>query len=342
MKKTVSIILVILMHISLVAVIGFDKQISNIGKADILSYGLGVTSSYGEVKNVSDDADGQVELIVNVAAVLVDYEGKIVKCELDCADSTVKFSKDGKLAENAGYLTKRELGDDYNMVAYGGAVAEWYAQADSFAKVCEGKTIDEVKALVVDGYKGTDEVIKAGCTIGIADFVSSVEAAVSNAKESNATFEDEVKLGVVTGTSLKDASDGNTSFDINTTIVGACVGADGKVSVSTTDAVSVTVMVDKDGKVISDTTAEIKTKKSLGYDYKMAEYGIYNDLNGDGVVKEWFEQAKAFDDELTGKNAAEIGALAVETGYGAEALQTAGCTIHVGDMVKAAVKAATV
>ena len=70
----------------------------------------------------------------------------------------------------------------------------------------------------------------------------------------------------------------------------------------------------------------------------MASYG--KDLNGDGTVKEWFEQAAAFDAACKGKTAAEISALAVETGYGVEDLQTAGCTINVSNMIKAAVKAA--
>ncbi len=341
MKKTVSIILVILMHISLVALIGFDKQISNIGKADIPLFGLGITASYGESKNAGEE-DGQVQVTVNTAAVLLDYNGKIVKCELDCADSKVKFSQDGKLTSSAEFLTKRELGDNYNMVAWGGAALEWYAQADAFEKICEGKTIDEVKALVVDGYKGTDEVINAGCTIGIADFVASIEEAVNNAKESKATFDDTLNLGIVTSVALKDPAEDNYSFDVNTTVVAACVGADGKVSVASTDAISITAMTDRAGKIISDTTAEIKTKKSLGFDYKMSEYGIYNDFNGDGIVKEWFEQAKEFDTALAGKNATEIAALAVNTGYGSEALQAAGCTIHIGDMVKAAIKAATI
>ena len=91
------------------------------------------------------------------------------------------------------------------------------------------------------------------------------------------------------------------------------------------------------------TTAEkgaaIGTKKDAGANYGMAQYG--QDLNGDGTVKEWFEQADAFNAACIGKTASELSALAVETGYGATDLQTAGCTIHIGDMVKAAVKAAT-
>ncbi len=340
MKKTVSILLAIVMHISLIAVIGFDKQITNIGKGDVLKFGLGITSSYGSVKNFTAEANGEAELIVNVAAVLVDIDGKIVSCQLDCADSIVQFDLNGKTEETGDLLTKYEKGESYNMVAWGGAVAEWYEQADAFEKLCIGKTLDEVKALAADQGKGTVEVISAGCTIAISDFINSVEAAVNSATESKVKVEDKLNLGIVTSAPLKETADDTKSFDINTTVVAACTDTDGKVSAAITDVVSVTITTDKDGKVLTDTGAEVKSKKALGDNYYMAQYGA--DLNGDGVVKEWYEQAKVFDNALIDKNATEIGTLADEIGYGSADIQTAGCTIHVGDMVKAAIKAAAV
>ncbi len=341
MKKTVSIILVVIMHISLFAIIGFDKQISNIGKQDILKFGLGVTASYGQIKDASNEADGEVEAIVNLAAVSVDIDGKIVSCVLDCADSKAQFGIDGKASQAGEFLTKRELGDNYGMVAYAGSKNEWYAQADAFAELCEGKTIDEIKALVAEGNKGTQEVINAGCTIMVADFVKSIEAAVANAVDSSAVADSELKLGVVTSQSAKDATDdANGEIELATTVVAVSMDSEGKVLASSTDVASVKFFFDKSGKSVTDTSAQIKTKKEAGENYGMAMYG--NDLNGDGVVKEWFEQGAVFDAALKGKNATEIASLAVETGYGADVLQTAGCTIHVGDMVKAAVKAATI
>ncbi len=340
MKKTISIILVIVMHISLFALVGFDKQISNIGKKDILSFGLGVNAAYGEIKDASAEEDGTGEAVVDVAAVLVDNEGKIVKCVLDCASSKVQFSGDGKVMQNSEFKTKRELGDSYGMVAYAGATAEWYAQADSFAKLCEGKTIDEIKALVAEGDKGTQEVITAGCTIMIDDFVKSIELAVANAAQSKATAESELKLGIVTSQTSKDATaDGNGEAELATTVVAAVV--DGEVvNTASTDVAAVKFIIDSKGKNLTDTSMALQTKKQLGDNYGMALYG--QDLNGDGVVKEWYDQAKAFNISVAGKTADEISALAVQTGYGNEALQTAGCTIHVGDMVKAVVKAAAV
>ena len=102
---------------------------------------------------------------VTYAAVTVDANGKIVACELDTASNTVNFTTDGKAVANNEFKTKYELGNDYNMVKYGGSAKEWFEQADAFEKVVVGKTLDEVKALVVNGDKGTDEVLTAGCRL---------------------------------------------------------------------------------------------------------------------------------------------------------------------------------
>ena len=342
MKKFLSIAIAIIMVAGVLFLVGCDKgpEGTDTDAPATLKFGMGVVASYGEAKDASDEGNGEGEVVVSIASVLVDADGKIVKCVLDCADNKAQFTAEGTAVEAGEFKTKYELGDNYNMVAYGGAKAEWYAQADAFAGLVAGKTIDEVKALVAEDYKGTDEVVNAGCTIYVSDFVKSIEAAVANAADSKATADSTLKLGVVTSQSNKDASDeANGEIELATTVVATALDADGKVVVAATDVASAKLTFDAKGVSATDTTAAIATKKALGADYNMAAYG--QDLNGDGVVKEWFEQGAAFDAALVGKNATEIGALAVETGYGAADLQTAGCTIHVGDMVKAAVKAAT-
>ena len=61
-----------------------------------------------------------------------------------------------------------------------------------------------------------------------------------------------------------------------------------------------------------------------------------------GAKKEWYAQADAFDAQILGKTADDVKALADNTGKAGDDLVTAGCTINVADMIKAAVKAATV
>ncbi len=340
MKKFISIALVILMHISLVGLIGCDGILTEALMGKELKFGMGVLASYGETKNATDEADGSGEAVVDVAAVLIDAKGRIVKCTVDCASSTVSWANDGKAVAPAEFKTKAELGDGYNMVAWGGAVQEWYKQAESFAKMCEGKTIEEVKAMVVDGYKPNEDLVNAGCTIAVSGFVGAVEKAVANAAASNATEESIINLGVQTSATPNDAtSEGDGNIEVASTVVAVVIDENKNISQSVTDVATVKFTFNAKGENTTYTDNALTTKREAGENYGMAAYG--QDLNGDGVVKEWFEQANAFDAALVGKEYNGIEALTTEIGYGSDELQAAGCTVHVGDMQKAAIKAYT-
>lgn len=335
MKRVLSLIMVFLLALSMLAGCG--------AKAEELKFGLGVYATYGKTTDADGETNGTGSATVNTAAVLLDKDGKIVKCVIDCADNKASFTAEGKAVAATEFKTKYELGKDYNMVAYGGAKLEWYEQIDAFTKLIAGKTIDEVKALVADTNKGTDEVVTAGCTILIADYVKAVENAVANAAESKATKDATLKLGVVTSAKNEDATDEKEgSVELDTTVVASALDAEGKIIVAATDVAAATVKFDTKGKAAAAATAEITTKKTAGKDYGMGGNPYAPDLNKDGKVLEWDEQAAAFNAACVGLDKDGVAKLAIETGYGADALQTAGCTIHVGDMVKAAVKAATV
>jgi len=335
MKKILSVVLVVLMLVSVMAFVGCEGE-----KAETLKFGMGVYSYYGDVTDADADTNGSGEVVVTVAAVLLDGEGRIVKADFDTADNTVKYTSDGKAVAAGEFKTKKELGSSYGMVAYGGAVKEWFEQVDALESVIAGKTLDEVKAMVVNGYKGNDDIINAGCTIGISDFVYALEKAVANAKDSAATAEETLNIGIVTVQKNSDATEEkNGAAELVVTAVAAAVGKDGKVAVACSETLAVNFSFDMAGASTLDTSAALKTKDELGTAYNMSAYG--SDLNGDGIVKEWNEQADIFDAACAGLDAAGIAALAVN-GYGVESLQTAGCTVGITDLVKAAVKAATI
>lgn len=338
MKKSVGLILSIAMLLSIIGLVGCGEKKAN----DPLKFGMGIEAYVEAVSNADGDTQGKGQAVITVAAVLLDADGKIVKCAIDTADNTVNFTSDGKFVEATEFKTKYEKGDAYGMKAYANAAKEWYEQADAFEALCAGKTLDEVKAFVATDGKGTDAVVSAGCTIVITDFVKAVEKAVASATASNATADSKLQLGIVSSQqSSKDATaDAAGMNEVDTTVVAAVLDKDGKVVAAVTDAMQAQFAFDAKGATTVEKGTAIATKKDKGANYGMAQYG--QDLNGDGTVKEWFEQAQAFNAACVGKNASEIAALAVETGYGSADLQTAGCTIHVGDMVKAAVKAATV
>lgn len=324
MKKTMAVTLCLVLAVSMLFV-GCSA------KPAALKFGAGVYVSTPVTADATADKDGSGKIDVTVAAVSVDKDGKIVACALDTASNTVNFTADGKAVATAEFKTKYELGKDYNMVAYGGAVKEWYEQADAFETVVAGKTLAQVKALVADGNKGNDDVIAAGCTIMINEFVSAIEKAYNAAAESNVTANDTLKVTAATEQTITDATDEKDgSNKVSTTVFAAAVGADGKVTAASSDCVEVSFTFTAKGVSTLDTAKAVLSKKEQGADYGMVAYG--------GSAKEWFEQAAAFDAACVGKTAAEIAGLVAEDGKGVSDLQAAGCTIYVTGFVKAASK----
>ena len=125
------------------------------------------------------------------------------------------------------------------------------------------------------------------------------------------------------------------------------------------DATVATVVLDKDGKIVLcridavqnkmditavDATKTFKTKMELGDDYNMAKFGQSMDWNGDGVVKEWYEQAKAFENHVVGMTGEQVANMATKAvgDYvisADDALLSAGCTIQITDFKAAVAKA---
>lgn len=323
MKRSFALILC--MVLALTALVGCAS------KPATLKFGFGIYTSAPVATDATIDKEGSGKLDITFAAVTIDADGKIVACDVDTASNTVGFTADGKAVAAAEFKTKYELGKDYNMVAYGNAKKEWFEQADAFESVVAGKTLDEVKALVGEDQKGNDDVVAAGCTIMINEFIGAIEKAYNNAAESEATAENTLKVTAATEQTCTDATaDKDGSNKVSTTVFGAAVDADGKVVAAASDCVELEFTFDTKGASTLDTTKAVVTKKDQGADYGMVAYG--------NAEKEWFEQAAAFDAACIGKTASEIAGLMGDDGKGVSELQSAGCTIYVSGFVKAASK----
>ena len=360
MKKIISLLLVVFIAATMFAFAACDKAtgeeestvadetVTGAGATD-LKFGLGIVSSAGSAKDADGDANGSAKLEATAVAVLLDAEGKIVNLAIDSIDAKADWTADGKAVASTEVKTKYELGDAYNMAAYGqkhdgseGKVLEWYAQIDAFVATAKGKTPAEVKAFMTEDTYTTGDLAAAGCTISVGSIMKAFDKAVANAAASKATANDTLKVAFATAITNTDATEEkNGSVGVDATIVAAVTDKDGKVVVAKTDAVSTKLEFDLKGVSTTDVAAEIKTKVELGDAYNMAAYGQKHD-GSEGKVLEWYAQAAAFDSALTGKKAADFAALADETGYGTGDLATAGCTINISDMVKAATAAATV
>ncbi len=328
MKKILSLILSVLMIFSLVAC---GAESTETPDAATLKFGSAVYVDAPKASDATAEKNGEGSVDVTVAAVTVDADGKIVACRFDTMQSTVAYTTDGKAVGSPEAKTKRELGKDYGMVAHAGAKLEWFEQADALEKLVAGKTLDEVKALIAEGGKGTDAVINAGCTITIDSYIGAIEKAYNAAAESTVTADATLKVTAYTVQSLTDATAdkaGENKVEVYT--YAAAVDAAGKVIAGNSDCVQVAFTFDTAGKSTFDTTKAILSKKEQGKDYGMVAHA--------GAKLEWFEQVAAFDKLCVGKTGAEIKALMSNDGKGNEDVVNAGCTIYVSGLVAAASK----
>ena len=349
MKKIISLLLVVFMVVSFAACGTKPTTDENNGDdvAATLKFGMGIVANYGDAKDADGDTNGECKAETTAVAVLLDDAGKFVDIAIDTTEAKAVWTSEGVASATEEVKTKYELGTAYNMAAYGkkhdgtdGKVLEWFEQIDAFVATAKGKTLDEVKAFVGEDTYTTGDLAAAGCTISVGSIMAALEEAVKNAAASEATAEDTVKIAFATSVENTDATEEKEgSVEFEETIVAAVTDKDGKVVVAKTDCAQIKVTFDTKGVVTVDTAAEIKTKLDLGTDYNMAAYGKKHD-GSDGAVKEWFEQAAAFDAALVGKTASEFASLADADGYGTGDLATAGCTIGISDMIKAADKAA--
>ena len=349
MKKILAFTLCALMMFSMLALVGCgdkqsddNKDTTSTTKAPEASkpaednkpvanvkFGAGLYIGTPAATDATADKAGQGSVDVTAAAVIVDANGKIVACDLDTMQNKVSYDASGKAIANESFKTKRELGDAYNMVAYGGAKQEWYKQADAFEALIVGKTVAEIKALVAEGNKGTDEVVNAGCTIMINEFVNAIEKAVANAK-TDVAADATVKVTMSTSQTCTDATaDKAGSNDVETYVFAAAL-KDGKVAAASSDCVQVKFGFDAFGVSSFDASKAVASKREQGANYGMVAYG--------GAAKEWFEQADAFDAACVGKTGAEIAGLMAEDYKGIDSLKAAGCTVYVSGFVAAASK----
>ncbi|MDD5602744.1 MAG: hypothetical protein PHG48_01510 [Eubacteriales bacterium] len=135
-----------------------------------------------------------------------------------------------------------------------------------------------------------------------SDVTSDAAASQTAAAQSSDT---KIGLGLITTIkSSKDLGVDSTGGEVlplgqaDTVIVAALFDKDGKVVKAVIDTVQAKVQFDKDLKITTDFDAPIKTKVELGIDYNMVKASV--------IKKEWFEQASALADWMTGKTAAEI------------------------------------
>lgn len=313
MRKILSLTLAVLMVVTAFAFVSCGEKAAKLG--------LGVATTVSAT-NATEEKAGSVKTAATVAAVLLSTEGKILAVNIDTLEAALGMTAEGTAVAGTSFDSKRDKGDNYNMVKFGGATLEWYAQVDKLETVLVGKTVAEAKAIAT----GNDAVVAAGCTIDISDMIKAVVAACENAKEAGSFEGDTLAVSVVceNSSSTKDATEEKDGVLQAEFTFAAVTVKDGKTTAVVTDAMNAKATFNTKGEAV-DTSAP-KTKGELKEGYGMAKYAN---------TTEYYLQSAAFDKECAGKTAAEI------TGMkdGTDALAAAGCTIAVSPLVAAVVKA---
>ncbi len=152
----------------------FVKAVANaMNSAHKVAFSTASAITVGVTVNGSvADKNGNASYETAASAVVL-ADGKVTAALVDCADGTIAVENgEGTALTYAG--SKLEQGDNYNMVKYGGAKAEWYVQAMTYAATAVGKTASEVASLATEGV--------AGCTIAVDAYKAAIVEAVQLAR----------------------------------------------------------------------------------------------------------------------------------------------------------------
>ena len=273
--------------------------------------GLVVITTATESTSATAEAAGAVKLDSTVVGVTVDEDGVIRSCYIDSIPVTVNVDATGTITSDitAAVPTKNELGADYGMVAWGGAIAEWDSQVAALCHFAVGKTVEELKNGAIDetGKAPAGSELASSATIYLGGFVSAIERAVSNAVHLGAQEEDNMRLVTLNKlTSSKNATAeeaGLVQLDADIALV---TEKNGVITSCVIDSVQAKVNFDQTGTITTDLHLELPSKNELGESYGMVAWG--------GAMAEWNEQAANFAAYVNGKTADQVAGIAINEG----------------------------
>ena len=291
MKKILASILVLCLMAALMAPIALAEA-----PAEDMGYTLGMGISL----NADSSKENNAQVDATVAAVVLDEEGKIVAAKIDVAQNKMDVT-DGQVDTEKEFLTKAELGDDYNMVKFSDATMEWYEQAANFEQYVIGKTAEEVEAIETkeDGEHliAVDEELYAGCTISIGDFKEAVVKACNDDQAMKFAGAGSIKLGLAVISNAKDSVAATAEEDgvvkMYSEFAAVVIDDEGVIQAAVTDATQPQIKIDAAGEIVE--TAFNGTKRELKEEYGMSKIGAV----------EWYLQAAAFEEYAVGKSAEE-------------------------------------
>ena len=307
-----------------------SPQASGQGAAgDAAKTGLAVLNSIAKSQEAAQE-DGVAEIDSTVVAVLVDKDGKIVKCQIDQAQTKVTFNAQGKITTplNTKFQTKQELGTSYGMAAASNIKKEWFEQANALADYAVGKTVDELKGIALNEEGApADAELASSVTISIGSFIAAIEKAVGNAQDMGAKTTDTLGLGISTNIEKsKDAAEEDGVVEASSSYVATTFDANSKITSCIVEGSNSDVAITAKGKITTDLNTAPPTKRELGAAYGMSK--------ASSIKKEWFEQADALGTYVVGKTADEVKSIAVnDKGAPADAELASSVTVSIAGYI---------
>ncbi len=164
-----------------------DEQGVSFTTAEAFTLGLAINSTAAESAAATAEEDGTVKMYSDFGAAVIGPDGRILAALTDATQPQIKINAAGEIVETVFKGTKRELKEDYNMVAYSDATLEWYQQAKNFTDYCVGKTAEELRASETttneEGHQVfTDETLYASVSISVDGMINVVAKAADNAR----------------------------------------------------------------------------------------------------------------------------------------------------------------
>ncbi len=133
---------------SLLTACGGDEKPNTNTNTNTFDYktGLATYTHTNDTYGTTRDKNGQSAVSTTIVAAVFDNNGKIIDINIDEVESKTRFDSSGRLIGYTGgeVVSKRELGDDYNMKAASGIGKEWYEQIDTLEKWLVGRDVNTV------------------------------------------------------------------------------------------------------------------------------------------------------------------------------------------------------
>ena len=166
-----------------------DDQAKEFEAAGQITMGVAAKSTGAESTAATADAVGSVKMYSDIAAVVMDADGKVLAAISDAIQPKIGITTTGAIDEEttAFKATKRELKEDYNMVKFAeDCNIEWYQQSANFTNYIAGMTKAEVEGIETR-TRGEDEAHPGYVVAADADLFAQCSIQITGMKEVIAT-----------------------------------------------------------------------------------------------------------------------------------------------------------